>query len=171
MGMMPMKFKSFLWRNNPTELTVRFARNVRETALPFAGSVSRDLGAARRRVTGKGFFVGEDCLAQFEALQGCFDSGGSGMLQLPGQKPFPAMLEELRLVGVAGENVVQYAFSFLEGESGGNGAGRRIYPAQAGESLWDVAYRFGRDMEALVAANPQIRTIGALEEGEKVNLP
>ena len=43
--------------------------------------------------------------------------------------------------------------------------------AQAGESLWQYANRWGLSIEKLVEANPHIRDICALEEGEKVMLP
>ena len=50
-------------------------------------------------------------------------------------------------------------------------AGSGTYCAQAGESLWQYANRWGLSIEKLVEANPHIRDICALEEGEKVMLP
>ena len=49
--------------------------------------------------------------------------------------------------------------------------GSGTYFARAGESLWDYANRWGVPIETLVAANPHIRDICQLEEGEKVVIP
>lgn len=65
----------------------------------------------------------------------------------------------------------EYAFSFVEWESGKAYSGRGVHRAEEGESLWDYAYRFGRTVEELVEANPQIRDIACLACGEKVVVP
>ncbi len=171
MNLMGMRFKDFTWKDNPTALTVTDSRNVRETVLPFAGTRAEDLGAEKRKVTGEGYFAGKDCWKTWKALNGVYRRGGPGSLQLPGQEPFLAVMDSLRLIGSAGKELVKYAFSFTEWSSGRDWDGAGMHRAQAGESLWDYARRWGRTVEELTAANPHIRDIGLLEEGEEVRVP
>lgn len=165
-----MSFKEFTWENNPTALSVSDARNVKETELPYAGTKMEDLGKRKRRVTGEGYFSGEDCWERWNALRGVYAQSGPGSLRLPGQEPFLAVMDSLKLIGAAGKNLVKYAFSFTECRSGEPG-GAGVYPAAAGESLWDYAWRYGKTVEELTKANPDIRDIAFLEEGEEVRVP
>ena len=171
MNLMEMRFKGFTWRNNPTELSVELGRSVKETALPYGGSRTEDLGETKRRVKGGGYFTGADCMEQWEALRAVFSQGGPGSLQLPGQEPFLAVMDGLRLVGTTGKDLIHYEFSFLESRSGAPYGGAGKHRAVQGESLWDFAWRYGRQVEELVEANPQIGDIGKLKEGEEVTVP
>ncbi len=171
MNLMGMSFKDFFWEDNPTALTVREERSVVETLLPFAGSRAQDLGRRKRKITGEGYFAGPDCWRRWLALSAVYRSGGPGSLCLPGQEPFFAVMEELRLIGTAGKELIRYGFAFTEtdGREPYDGAG--AHRAQQGESLWDYAGRYGRSIDALVEANPQIADIAALEAGEEVRIP
>ena len=160
MRLMTMSFKGLFWQVNPTELNVEYAQNIRETALPFAGSRLADLGVKKRQVTGRGYFVGSGCR-----------EGGPGNLQLPGLEPFRAVLSGLRLLGEEGADIVKYSFAFTEVWAGESYRGQGVHRAEAGESLWDYAGRYGWDMELLRAANPHIRDIACLELGEEVFAP
>ncbi len=171
MNLMGMRFKDFTWPNNPTTLTVSDSRSVRETLLPYAGTRTVDLGRQKRKVTGEGYFTGEDCWDRWNALRDAYSQDGPGNLQLPGQEPFLAVMDSLKLIGAAGKNLVKYAFSFTEYRSGETYKGEGTHRAAAGESLWDYAWKYGRTVEELTAANPEIRDVGCLKEGEEVRLP
>lgn len=168
---MTMSFKGLSWQVNPTALNVDYAQNIRETLLPFADSRLTDLGTKKRQVTGQGYFVGQDCMRQWGRLEELFRQGGPGNLQLPGLEPFRAVLCGLKLLGEAGENLVKYSFAFTEVWAGERYRGQGVHRAAAGESLWDYAGRFGWDMERLREANPHIRDIADLEQGEEVYAP
>ncbi len=170
-NLMGMSFQEFVWENNPTTLTVSHQRAVRETVLPYAGTKTEDLGLQKRRVTGEGYFTGESCWERWNALRSVYLRGGSGALRLPGQQPFPAVMDELKLIGAAGKNLVKYAFSFLETGPGEGASAPEICRAQAGESLWDYAWKYARTVDELVLANPGIRDIADLKEGEEVRIP
>ena len=142
-NLMAMSYKTFFFRDNPVSLSVEEEKNVKEILLPF-------------------------CEAGAEAV---YREADPGSLRLPGQLPFLAVMEKLQLIGAAGENLLKYAFSFVEWESGKAYSGRGVHRAEEGESLWDYAYRFGRTVEELVEANPQIRDIACLACGEKVVVP
>ena len=168
---MTMRFKGYTWQVNPTSLQVACARSVKETPLPFAGGLTVDLGLKKRRVSGEGYFVGADCMDQWRRLEEVFAQGGPGSLQLPGQEPFWAVMDSLKLLGEPGKDLVKYSFGFTEHQAGEPYRGQEVRRAAAGESLWDYAWRHGWDMEALRRANPHIRDIADLKEGEEVRSP
>lgn len=171
MSWMNMGFGGFTWQVNPTALRLELGRSLRETALPFAGSRLEDLGLKKRRVSGEGWFTGAEAMERWRALNALFLQGGARYLELPGQAPFLAVMEELKLIGEPGEDAVHYGFAFTE-EAGGQGAlAGRAYKAAAGESLWDYAWRFQTAVEELHRANPHIRDIACLEQGEEVRIP
>lgn len=171
MNLMTMRFKGFTWRVNPTQLNLDCQRNVKEALLPFAESKTIDLGPKKRRVTGQGYFTGADCMAQWRELEAVFSQGGPGSLQLPGQEPFWAVMDALKLLGEPGKDLVKYSFGFTEYRAGETWKGQGVHRAAAGESLWDYAWRYDWDIEALRQANLHIRDIAYLQEGEEVHAP
>ena len=171
MNLMGMRFRDFTWRDNPVSLEVKAARDMVETGIPYGEPRLEELGAKRRKVTGEGYFSGEDCMAQWGALQRAFSQRGPGLLQLPGLSPFWAVMDALELKGAQGKDLVRYSFSFVEWQGAKGFSGQGCYRARAGESLWEYAARWGRPVEELVAANPHIRDIDCLGEGERVVVP
>ncbi len=171
MNLMTMRFKAFTWKVNPTELRLECQRNVKERLLPYVGGSALDLGPKKRKASGEGYFAGADCMAQWRKLESIFNEGGPGSLQLPGQEPFLAVMDSLKLLGEEGENLVKYAFSFTEHSAGEPYHGQGVHRAAPGESLWDYAWRYGWDVEELRRANPHIRDIAWLQEGEEVYAP
>lgn len=170
MNLMGMSFKNFVWRNNPTKLDVTAEKNLKETVLPFTGSTVESLGERKRHVTGEGYFVGEDCWEQWNALKAVY-TGGAGSLMLPGQSPFPAVMDSLKLIGVSGKSLVKYSFSFTEADSEEENVGLKTCIAREGESLWDYACKYNLTIDAVTAANPNIRDILHLAAGEEVRIP
>ncbi|MGI6255298.1 MAG: DNA circularization N-terminal domain-containing protein [Acutalibacter sp.] len=171
MNLMGMRFRDFTWQDNPVSLTVSNVRNVQSTDIPYGVSRAEEMGRRRRTVAGEGYFSGQGCMEQWQALQDVFALPGPGLLQLPGVTPFWALMDSLELIGAQGKDLVRYAFSFVEWDSKEAYLGSGVRFAKAGESLWDYANRWGISVEALVEANPQIRDICDLQEGEKVVIP
>ncbi len=171
MNYMTMSFGDITWQANPTALKLQMGRALRETALPFAGSRLEDLGAKKRRVSGEGWFTGPDRLKRWQELSAVFAEGGAKFLQLPGQAPFLAVLEELRLLGEPGGDHVHYSFLFTEHRGPAGYKGGKAHRACAGESLWDYAARYEIPIEELHRVNLHIRDIACLEQGEEVRIP
>lgn len=171
MRLMGMRFRDFTWRANPVSLRVENSREVLETKIPFGESQAQELGRQRRKVFGEGYFSGEGCMEDWNSLQQTFSQKGPGILQLPGVEPFWALMDSLELIGAQGKDLVRYAFSFTEWEAQPVFSGSGVYLAQAGESLWDYANRWGMAVEELVAVNPHVQDIGNLKEGEQVIVP
>ncbi len=171
MRLMGMRFRDFTWQDNPVSLRVTSARNVLETKVPYGKTKTEELGQERRKVTGEGYFSGANCMETWNDLQTAFSQRGPGILQLPGVEPFWALMDSLELIGAQGKDLVRYAFSFTEWDAQGDFLGSGVYRAKEGESLWDYANKWGISVDTLVQANPHIRDICDLKEGEKVVIP
>lgn len=168
MRLVKMRFKGFEWAENPTELVVKHSKSTKETLLPFFGSRVAELGTAKRRVEGKGFFTGENALESFAQLKACFDEAGAGMLKLPSHEPFLAVMDKLSMIGAPG-STVEYSFGFTETEGLHAVSSYGETSAQENKSLWDYATQ-AVPIEQLVRLNPHIRDIGSLVKGERVVL-
>lgn len=171
MRLMGMRFRDFTWKDNPVDLQVKAARRVAEKKIPYGQTQVEEVGQERRKVSGKGYFAGEDCMERWNDLQQVFSQGGPGLLQLPGLSPFWAVMDALELEGVSGKDLVRYGFSFTEWTAQETYAGTGVHWAQEGESLWDYGARWNRPVEELVACNPHISDIDWLQQGEKVVVP
>ena len=171
MNLMGMRFRNFTWRDNPVSLTVSNTRNVQSTDIPYGVSRSEEMGRRRRTVAGEGYFSGEGSMALWQALQEVFALPGPGLLQLPGVAPFWALMVSVEVIGAQGRDLIRYSFSFVEWDSKEAYSGSGTRCAKAGESLWNYANQWGISMEVLVKANPGIRDICDLQEGEWVVIP
>lgn len=131
----------------------------------------QETGATPRKVTGSGRFVGSESMEEFSRLSAIFTNGGSGTLCIPGTAPFQAVFVSLLMKGQARPGCVGYEFTFLEDSAAASSDGEtQVYVCAGGESLWDVANRFGTTVDTLHAANPQIEWPNALVAGEKVTI-
>ena len=166
-----MRFRTFEWPQAPYSLEITHRRQVRETTLPGSRSYAEDAGALRCVIQGAGEFTGADAMQQFLALQEAVDAGGAGVLCLPGMHPFYAVPRQLALVGKTHPNKVGYAFEFIEAEELSQTVAPERVKVEDGETLWDLAFRFSRDIESMIAANPQIAKIRQLTPGEWVVIP
>ncbi len=168
-NLMPMRFGDFEFPVNPAELHVEHKAMLRESVSPQGVQQVRRVGTYKRRVYGKGYFTGEDAMADYLRLETLF--GEVRTLFLPGRAPFEAVLSELTLSGVQAKQVVAYSFAFVETGDAPAGLSGQTFRAHGGESLWDYAYFAGVSIDALAQANRHIRCIGSLEAGEEVHIP
>ena len=99
-------------------------------------------------------------------------------MTLPGFPPINAFFSRLVLKGEPKPDVLDYEFEFIEvqdeyleiasldesGKSGGKNI-RKVIPN--GETLWDLSYKYGINVDKLVSLNPQIRRPDIpIEEGQ-----
>lgn len=165
----PMRFKGVTWRHNPRELTFESEKQINELHAPYAGCTVQDTGRRGMCVKGEGELFGADCLEQFRALLALFREGGSGVLSIENVKPFHAVFESLTLIGKPKPDVLTYRFLFREVMSEADNVPHTYTPGE-NENLWDVSYRFGIGIDALMALNPQVKRPDILTEGEVVRL-
>lgn len=171
MSLAPMSYGGFVWPGNPETVKVERAHGTAELKIPGSVSAVQENGTAARRVSGSGRFSGAGCGDVFSQLCAVFDAGGSAMLRLPGMEPFPAAFASLAMTGGPKPESVGYEFVFLEDASAENASEAQTYVCAGDETLWDVANRYGTDVDTLLAANPGIEWPNALEEGREVAVP
>lgn len=166
-----MSFGEFQFPQNPVKLTIEDEMELSEQVLPYTGTRVQAVAQKKRRASGEAYLTGEDCWQQWEKLQTLYRKKKADTLCLPGQQPFSALFTRLKLLGAAGENLIQYGFTFVECTDVEEILFGGVFSAQAGESLWDYAERFSKSVDELVQANPQIRDIACLSAGERVVIP
>lgn len=165
-----MSYKTFVFPDNPIKLTIKDEKAVKETVLPFCGTAQETLGQKKRRVTGEGWLIGEDCWQRWEQLQALCREDTPGCLRLPWQLPFFAVAEQLHFLGTNGAGTVHYSFTFVECDCNETTAPITC-TAKAGDTLWDYAERFQKPLSVLLAANPHVRDILQLTPGQRVVIP
>ena len=90
-------------------------------------------------------------------------------LSIENVKPFHAVFESLTLIGKPKPDVLTYRFLFREVMSEADNV-PHTYLIGENENLWDVSFRFGIGIDALMALNPQVKRPDILTEGEVVRL-
>lgn len=170
MTLTSMSFDGYSWEFNCRCLTFSHAGNVSIPRYPYGGYILQDFGRQNCVITGSGYFVGENCIDMYNRLRDKFNQSGVGVLTLPGFPPINAFFNRLVLKGEPKPDILSYEFEFIEvddryqnvsslnGEStagGGNISVRKIIPN--GETLWDISYRYGINIDRLVSVNPQVR--------------
>lgn len=169
MEKLKMVFRDFVWPQLPEEITVADTRQAQKLSLQKAGEAVQDLGPAGRTVTGEGLFLGARAVSDWEALWRCFSAGGTGTLLLPGAGPMEALFRKLALSGPPREGRIAYTFTFWEVLPPLRKP--RVVSAQAGDSLWRLANRWGVPVDALLKQNPNLPWCNEIAEGERVVLP
>lgn len=168
----PMRFNGFTFRHNPSRLKIEDAQSVPVILPPFDAPDSIGLGRRPRIIRGEGELCGADCVEQYRALHALYRQGVRGLLTLARMAPMTAYLKELVLTAEPREDILAFSFCFIEarGEACAVSAQPYYTVEASGESLWNVAYRSGTDVDTLVRLNPQIADIADLDAGERVRL-
>lgn len=168
----PMRFGGFTFGHNPSKLKIDDDQNIAAVLPPFGEPDSVRLGRRPRVIRGEGELYGTDCIAQYNALCALYAQGRRALLCLPHMAPMTAYLRELILTAEPREDILGFAFTFIEarGEAETVSAEPYCTVSEQGASLWDIAYAADSDIDTLVRLNPQIRDIDALNAGERVRL-
>lgn len=190
MDLSPMRYKGYTWPHNPRVYSIDYERKMAVHKTPFGLFRLQDLGRTNRIMEGEGEFVGEDAYAQFGQLANVFYDGGPGLLIHPLWQAANAYFVSLRLEQEPRPDYVRYSFSFWEddswytglavqdtapGSAGGSqtesGAGEVAYHRVVkGDTLWELAGRYGLSLAELVALNPQIKNPNLIRVGEEVRV-
>ena len=166
-----IRFKGYEWEHNPETLKVVNDNNIREQDLPLGSSISRYYSAKCRKVSGKGKLVGNECLVKFNELVKLQGQSESGILTLPSTKPFYAYFKKLELLCEPSPNVITYSFEFIEDcEKNHTDKEPYFHTVMGDETLWDISYKYGVNIETLVSLNPEIKRVDELSEGLKVKI-
>ena len=168
----PMRFGGVSMRHNPEKLHISDKNRLQEYLSPCCEADCRVLGRELCRVSGEGVLFGTDCIEQYHTLEMLQRNHTPAKLVLPKMQPLYAYLKELSLSAEPQDDVLRYRFVFAETKSPRKALrGERYYVTESlGESLWDIAYIYGRPIEELTALNPQIPLIDDIDEGVRVRI-
>ena len=190
MRLTPMRFKEFTWPHNPEVCTMEYRRRVAVHQVPFGGCVMQELGSSYRVLKGEGVFAGEGAYQRFRELAEVFRSEGPGLLVHPVWQTERAYFAALEAVEEPLPDYVRYRFEFWEDCGGGTGglrkreedvpgilpqtaeaAGTGVYTVKKGDTLWGISKRYGKELSAVIAANPQIKNPNLIYPGDEVRMP
>lgn len=172
--MLNMRYKNFVWPNNPYKCSLTSRREAATYKFPGRGYGLEDLGKGLRVLAGMGEFFGNGAYADMQNLIRVFEEGGPGQLIHPVIRLKQAIFLELELIQEPRADYVAYRFTFWEDDSedaeymGTGGTG--THEVQAGENLWEIAARYGTTAEQLLVANLWIRNPNDLQPGKQVLL-
>lgn len=159
-----MKFKTFVWPNNPKAIEVMHKTAGGEDS---GGEKERIL----RIVRGEGEFFGHSAVKSYMTLAGLMHDKTPGGLYLPGIGFLEAVLCRISLIGEPGPCAVRYGFEFQEAAKAFVGeTDKKYYEAEVDTSLWEIANAFGVKVERLAELNPQIKNPSFVKAGSKVRV-
>lgn len=154
---------------------------------PFGRYHLQDLGLTRRVMKGEGEFVGPGAYEEFKRLASIFYLPGPGALVHPVWQAAEVYFVELSLRQEPRADYVSYTFTFWESSTqsgtegtlvarpaGGTGGrvsrGESVHTVVHGETLWGIAQKYGQELSALIAMNPQIKNPNLVLPGERVRV-
>lgn len=170
MKLVPMRFKGFEWHHNPAEISFECGKQVNELKSPNGGAYIQNMERKNMVIKGKGQLFGEDCLEQFDKLFRLFRQGGAGVLAIDKIEPVFAIFERLKILGKPKPDILDYEFVFREVMEKKQESKPSVYVVGENESLWDVAYITGTEIDSLVSLNPEIKRPDEVEMGFEVRL-
>lgn len=170
--MLCMRFKDFVWPNNPYSCSLTTRRETAYHKFPGGGYSLEDLGMGLRKLSGTGEFYGPGAYESMKKMLKVFYEGGTGRLIHPVIQFQQAVFAELELLQEPREDYVLYRFTFWE-ESGQQPLTDAVgsvgnHQVQEGESLWEIAAMYGTTASALMAYNPWIQNPNVLTAGKTV---
>lgn len=165
-----MRFKGFTLWCNPHSIEVTSENYTADFLLPYSGEKREDMGRKCRVIRGKGELRGKDCLEQYAKLYSLQTKGGDGILSIPGTKPLIALFTKLTASADSTPDKISYTFQFEEVNSEKTSESERIHRVKAGETLFDIAYKYGVQVDSLVLLNPWIKRPDELNENEEIKI-
>ena len=183
----PMRFKNFVWPHNPRVYSITFERKMAVHKIPFGRHRLQSLGQTRRVLKGQGEFAGEGAYDTFKKLASVFYEETPGVLVHPVWMTTTAWFAALELRQEPRRDYVAYSFEFwetvegdgedgLSGPDGAQGAGAgedprsRWHTVAKGDTLWEIARRYGVELGRIVELNPDIRNPSLIYVGQRVRI-
>ena len=165
-----MSFRGYNWEYNPTKLEITNSFLRHQYTVPSGKTSVESLQKNPVVYKGEGEFFGIDCLEKYAQLEKLFTEGRKGVLSLPDMPSVYAWFTGLSLVGDTTENLLKYRFEFVQASTSQGFGQRRFHICKEGETLYDIAFDYGVQIERLVECNPRIRRPDELKDGEQVRL-
>ena len=181
--LLAMRYKDFVWPNNPRTYTLGCKRQTASLLAPMQGFTVQDLGRNSVVLRGEGEFFGSGAYEHFKSLLAVFEDKGAGVLIHPVWQCSRVLFTSLQLTQEPREDYVAYSFEFCEAQPGSlsgkadvggaeaeYGKGKIYHPMGAGETLWSVAAKYLLSMAELLRMNPDIDNPNHAQAGQKVRV-
>lgn len=165
-----MRYKGFTLWCNPLSIEIESKINNVSYTLPYSGEVQEYAGRKCRVISGKGELRGKDCLSQYAKLYALHAEGGKGILSLPTIEPVAALFTRLTALADVTPDRISYSFQFVELSSNENLKTGKIHKVKEGETLFDIAYKYGVSVDSLIKLNPRVRRPDELETFEEIKV-
>lgn len=79
-----LKFATFTWPNNPTNMTLKCTKNLKDFFIPNSGANLQNYGQSARILSGEGEFYGTSAFVSFFKLYNLFKESAPKELYIPG---------------------------------------------------------------------------------------
>lgn len=166
-----MRYEGHTWRHNPKLLRFESQKNTVELLPPFSSCDLRVLSEKPFSIYGEGELIGKDCVEQYVSLRALFSQHSEGVLNIEGIGPFYVSFVSLKMTAQPTDDTLEYSFVFKEKKKEKTDVTEnRFVTVSQGETLWDIAFKYGKTIESIIGLNPQIRFFDELQEGEKVRV-
>ena len=175
-----MKYKDFIWPNNPKTFEVEYKRTLHSYKLPSSGFKVQNLGVQHRIFKGEGEFAGPDAYESFRLLAEVYSDNASGWLEHPIWPPVKVFFAKLKLRQEPREEYVSYSYEFWECDGSTDMSDympdmrvtdRAIYiQAQEGDTVSSIASRLNKTISQIKKLNPQISESDVLYAGRLVRI-
>lgn len=114
-----MKYKEFVWLENPETFRIQAVREPQYTINDLGDYDYTGLGPMCRIISGSGVFRGEYAYENYNTLQVMMTNGVAGELVHPLWGEIPAFLTKLEMTNGSREGYVAYSFTFREADENG----------------------------------------------------
>lgn len=115
-----LKFKDFIWPNNPQRYREDYVREPMYTIDMEGTTVFNGLGEPRRIISGSGAFFGEEAYDTFRTLASIFKLNSHGTLVHPVWGSCECFFTKLQMNQEPRSDYVAYEFEFQEVDEDGN---------------------------------------------------
>ncbi|MEG1073094.1 MAG: LysM peptidoglycan-binding domain-containing protein [Oscillospiraceae bacterium] len=185
-----MRFRDFIWPNNPRTYSIEFQREIVPRKLAQGTYYLQNMGLRNRIMQGEGEFFGPRAYSDFKRLSCLFYEDKPGVLVHPEWMATNVYFVRLSLLQEPREDYVRYSFTFWENLSSGTaklqgtgalapdgGAGAKpvrtgavYHRVKKGESLWGIAGRYQTTVSAILKLNSGIKNQNLIYPGQEVRV-
>lgn len=149
-----MKYKSFTFPSNPSEIKILGNRNIRTEPLFGASACVSNVSADPTVIKGSGAFFGNEGGKHAHMLHNLLKEEDSGWLFAPCAIPVQAFFEAFTSEYNAAKNCVSYTFSFIEDCTPYKSQFDFGFTyARDGENAFDIAGRTGVSVDKIMESN------------------
>ena len=167
-----LKFATFTWPNNPTNMTLKCTKNLKDFFIPNSGANLQNYGQSARILSGEGEFYGTSAFVSFFKLYNLFKESAPKELYIPGFATYCAYFSEFSMLGEPGPQSVKYSFTFIEDvftKATYSGPNQDTATTLNGSTIWTISNAYNIPVEKLIELNPSIND-AILPAGKELTL-